>query len=294
MKKALIQLHIAVFLAGFTAVLGKLIGLNEGLLVWYRLLITVIALWLLLYLTKSMQRVAVTDRFKILGVGVIVALHWVAFYGSIKYANISIAVTCLAAAGFFTALLEPILFRRRIDSVEALLGLVSVIGISVIFDFHPEYKKGIAFGIVSALASAIFPIFNKKLVTRFDARTLTLYELGGGLVGFSFILPFYLKLFPAAYYLPTFSDWVWLSILAIICTALCFDLQLNALKKISAFTSTLTYNLEPVYGIILGFIIFHENKELHPQFYIGVALIILAVFLQMMRIRAIHRKSINN
>ena len=291
MKKALIQLHIAVFLAGFPAVLGKLIGLNEGLLVLYRLLITVIALWLFLFFTKKLQRIALSDLLKIVGVGIIVALHWVAFYGSIKYANISIAVTCLAAAGFFAALFEPIVFRRRIDFIEALLGLISVIGISIIFDFHPEYKKGIAFGIVSALASAIFPIFNKKLVARFDARTLTLYELGGGLVGFSFILPLYLKLFPANYYLPTLTDWIWLSVLAIICTALCFDLQLNALKKISAFTSTLTYNLEPVYGIILGFIIFHENKELHPQFYLGVALIILAVILQMWRIKTLHRKA---
>ena len=291
MKKAFIQLHIAVLLAGLTGVLGRLISLNEGLLVWYRLLITVIALWLFLFFTKKLQRIALSDLLKIVGVGIIVALHWVAFYGSIKYANISIAVTCLAAAGFFAALFEPIVFRRRIDFIEALLGLISVIGISIIFDFHPEYKKGIAFGIVSALASAIFPIFNKKLVARFDARTLTLYELGGGLVGFSFILPLYLKLFPANYYLPTLTDWIWLSVLAIICTALCFDLQLNALKKISAFTSTLTYNLEPVYGIILGFIIFHENKELHPQFYLGVALIILAVILQMWRIKTLHRKA---
>jgi drug/metabolite transporter (DMT)-like permease len=284
MKKALIQLHVAVFLAGFTAILGKLIGLNEGLLVWYRLLITVITLAFILFLKKQLQRIALKDALQIGGVGVIVAAHWVTFYGSVKYANVSVALVCFSAAGFFTAFFDPLIFRKNINAAEVLLGLLAIAGIYIIFDFHPQYKVGIVFGILSAVGSALFPIFNKKLLTRFNPQTLTLYELGGGFLALCLLVPFYLQLFPAGYYLPTAGDWVWLLVLAWLCTVLCFDLQLNALKKISPFTANLTYNLEPVYGIVLAFIFFRENKLLNSHFYIGVGLILLAVVLQMCRL----------
>lgn len=289
MKKALTQLHIAVFLAGFTAILGKLIGLNEGLLVWYRLFLTVATLALILLFRKQLVKIPFRDMLQIFGVGAIVAFHWVTFYGSVKYANVSVAVVCLAASGFFTAFLEPIIFRRRIKLIEIFLGLVAIIGIYVIFDFHPQYKIGIIFGIFAALGSSLFPIFNKKLIVRFSPSILTFYELSGGLITLSILIPVYLHFFPATYYLPTAIDWWWLIVLAWLCTVLCFDLQLNALKKISPFTSNLAYNLEPVYGIILGFIFFHENKSLHPQFYIGVGLIIIAVALQTALVIRSHR-----
>ena len=154
-----------------------------------------------------------------------------------------------------------------------------------LFNFNPQYKTGIIFGIISAMGSALFPIFNKRLVERFSPRILTFYELGGGLIALTLLVPLYLYQFPATYYLPTTSDWLWLLVLAWFCTVLSFDLQLNALKKISAFTANLMYNLEPVYGIILAFIFFKENKELDQHFYIGVGLIFLAVVLQMMRVR---------
>ncbi len=284
MKKALIQLHIAVFLAGFTAILGKLITLNEGLLVWYRLLITVVTLGLILFLKKELLRLAWADAWKIFGVGAIVAIHWVTFYGSIKYANVSVALVCFSATGFFTAFFEPLILRRKISAIEVLLGLMAIAGIYIIFNFNPQYKTGIIFGIISAMGSALFPIFNKRLVVRFNPQILTLYELGGGLIALTFLVPLYLYQFPATYYLPTSSDWIWLFVLAWFCTVLSFNLQLNALKKISAFTANLTYNLEPVYGIILAFIFFKENNELNMSFYFGVALILLAVVLQMLRI----------
>ena len=291
MKKALIQLHIAVFLAGFTAILGKWITLNEGLLVWYRLLITVVTLGLILFFRKQLHRISIKDAFKIAGVGAIVAIHWVTFYGSIKYANISVALVCFSATGFFTALFEPLIIRRRISWIEILLGLMAIAGIYIIFDFHPQYKTGIIFGIISAMGSALFPIFNKRLLLRITPRTLMFYELGGGLIALTFIVPLYLLQFPASYYLPTANDWLWLLVLAWFCTVLSFDLQLNALKKISAFTANLTYNLEPVYGIILAFIFFKENEQLKNQFYIGVVLILLAVIFQMMRVAREHKRS---
>lgn len=290
MKKAFVQLHVAVFLAGFTAILGKLIGLNEGLLVWYRLLITVVSLGLILFFRKQLQRISIKDTLTIASVGVIVAIHWVTFYGSIKYATVSVALVCFSASGFFTAFFDPLISKRKINLSEVLLGLLAIVGIYIIFDFHPQYKVGIIFGILSSVGSSLFPIFNKKLLLRFSPATLTFYELSGGFLALSLLVPFYLMKFPASYLLPTVLDWVWLFVLAWVCTVFCFDLQLNALKKISAFTANLTYNLEPVYGIILGFIFFKENKLFNGHFYIGVGLILLAVILQMWRLWYLNRR----
>ena len=284
MKKALVQLHIAVFLAGFTAILGKLITLNEGLLVWFRLLITVITLGGILFFRKQLLRIPGKDMIKIFGVGTIVAVHWVTFYGSVKYANASVALVCFSATGFFTAFFEPLILKRRIFVSEVLLGLMAIAGIYIIFDFHSQYKICIIFGIISAMGSALFPIYNKRLLLIYSPKILTLYELGGGLVALTFLVPLYLLQFPAAYFLPTGTDWLWLLVLAWFCTVISFDLQLNALKKISAFTANLTYNMEPVYGIVLAFIFFKENEKLHREFYFGVALILLAVILQMFMI----------
>ena len=270
MRKAFIQLHIAVFLAGFTAILGKLIGLNEGLLVWYRLLITVVTLFLLLYCKKSLQLIPFKEAFKIFAVGLI-------------------AVVCISAAGFFTAFFEPFFFKRKIVLVDILLSLVSIVGIWIIFDFHPQYKVGIIFGIISAICASLFPIFNKKLLIRYSPATLTLYELGGGLLSLTILLPFYLMQFPASYSLPTVSDWGWLLVMACICTVLCFDLQLNALKKISPFTANIAYNMEPVYGIVLAFIVFRENQLLDAHFYLGLVLILLSVILQTLRVWLANR-----
>jgi drug/metabolite transporter (DMT)-like permease len=290
MKKALVQLHIAVFLAGFTAILGKLITLNEGLLVWFRLLITVVTLGAILYFRKQLLRIPLKEALKIFGVGVIVAIHWVTFYGSVKYANVSVALVCFSATGFFTAFFEPLILKRRISLIEVGLGIIAIFGIYIIFDFHPQYKLGVIFGIISAVGSALFPIYNKRLLLTYSPKILTFYELGGGLLALTVLVPFYLMQFPAAYYIPTTSDWGWLLVLAWLCTVLSFDLQLNALKKISAFTANLTYNLEPVYGIILAFIFFKENENLNRAFYFGVLLILLAVVLQMFRIRRQYKQ----
>ncbi|RYD79355.1 MAG: EamA family transporter [Sphingobacteriales bacterium] len=281
MKKAFLQLHVAVFLAGFTAILGKLIGLGEGMLVWWRILLTVVVLAGWMFFTNKLKRVRGKDFLKIAGVGLIIALHWILFYGSIKYSTISVALVCFSATGFFTALLEPLILNKKISVVELFFGLLSIAGIYIIFDFHPQFKQGIVFGILAAVGSALFPIFNKKLLLRFEPTTLTLYELGGGLLLLTTLLPFYHQYFPASYYLPSTSDWLWLLILSVLCTVVMFILQLNALKKISAFTSNLSFNLEPLYGIIMAFLFFNEGEMLRKEFFIGLALIVLAVLLQM-------------
>ena len=156
MRKAFFQLHIAVFLAGFTGILGRLITLNEGVLVWYRLLISSITMWILFSLMKRVQRISVKDMFRITGVGCIAALHWTSFFGSIKYANISVALVCFSAIGFFTALFEPLITYRKFAWQELLLGLLCMLGIYIIFHFDPRYKTGIIIGIISAMLAAIF------------------------------------------------------------------------------------------------------------------------------------------
>jgi len=284
LKKAFLQLHFAVILAGFTAILGKLITLNEGLLTAYRMLLTVLILAVILFFRKQLIKLSWKNTLTLFGVGAIISLHWVSFYGSIKYSNVSVSVTCLSTIGFFTSLFEPLIRRRRVDWVEVLLGIIAIAGVYLIFNFYPEYKTGIIFGIISAMLACLFPIINKKLLERFSPNTVTLYEMSGGVLALCFILPVYLQFFPAEYFLPTSTDWLWLLILSGVCTVFAFNLSLKALKHISAFTTNLTYNFEPVYSIILAFIIFKENKFLGAGFYFGFALILLAVSLQMVRV----------
>ncbi len=293
MKKAFLQLHIAVFLAGFTAILGKLIELNEGLLVWYRLLFSILLIGVVLVWKKQFKKIEVSDFINIALVGLILACHWVTFYGSVKYSNASVAVVCLSAAGFYSSILEPLILKKKLIYAELGLGILSLLGIYIIFDFHPQYKIGIIFGMLSSLGSALFPIFNKRLLIKFTPRILTFYEFTGGLFFLTLLLPFYFVSFKPAYYLPTQIDLFWLMILTVFCTVMAFDFQLNALRKISAFTSNLTYNLEPLYGIVLAFVIFNENKLLNSHFYIGLILIVLAIVLQMFRVLKI-KKVINS
>ena len=224
------------------------------------------------------------DFFRISRVGLILALHWVTFYGSVKYANASVAVVCISGAGFFSALLEPIILNKKIVVVELILGLLAIVGIYIIFDFHPQYQVGIIFGVISAFGSALFPIYNKRLLNDFSAETLILFEFAGGLLLLSCFLPFYFMKFSPVYFWPSGTDWIWLLVLSVFCTVIAFDLQLQSLKKISAFTQNLTYNLEPVYGVLLAFFIFKEHNMLSVHFYIGVGFIVLAVLLQMIRI----------
>ena len=282
MKKAFIQLHIAVFLAGFTGILGKLITLNEGLLVWYRLMISAVSLWILCLFRKTTYRIQEKEIAKMFGVGAIAAMHWVTFYGSIKYSNVSIALVCFSAVGFFTAVMEPLIFRTKMDVKELLLGLMVIAGILLIFHFDPGHKTGIFIGLVSALLGSIYPILSRVLLQKNGAETVTLYELSGGFLFLTILLPFYLYLFPTTYIFPGLSDWLWLLVLGWICTVLAINLSMKALEKISAFTANLTYNLEPVYGILLAFLVLGENKYLGKGFYIGFALIITAIVIQMM------------
>jgi drug/metabolite transporter (DMT)-like permease len=284
LKNALIKLHISVFLAGFTGIMGKLISLNEGLLVWYRIMLTVVTLFAWLYWKKNISRISPTSVWKLFGIGALIALHWVCFYASIKIANVSIGLICFASVGLFTAILEPLLTRKKFSWAEIGLGLLSLLGICLIFHFDSRYRTGILLGIASAVLGALFSVLNKKNVDLAPPQTLMLYELTGGLLLLTLGMPLYLHYFPTDYYFPSLSDWGWLLMLSWLCTVLAMDLMLQALQKVSAFTQNLTLNLEPVYGILLAFVLFHENRNLTNSFYVGFILIAFSVVLQMLRL----------
>lgn len=280
MRRSFIQLHTAVFLAGFTGILGKLITLNEGLLVWYRLLFTSVTLWILYRWQQRVQKLSAAIIMKLFGVGIVAALHWVTFYASIKQSNVSVALVCFSSIGFFTALLEPLLMQQRVKIIEVLLGLLTIAGIYLIFHFDPNLKTGIIIGITSAMLGCLFPIFNRRLLQSVTPENVSLYELTGGFLFLTLLMPFYLSWFPADKLLPGWHDLMWLLILAWLCTVIAFNLTMQALRKISAFTVNLSYNLEPVYGIVLAFIVFREDRVLKSSFYWGFSLIVLSIMIQ--------------
>ncbi len=284
MRKAFLQLHIAILLAGLTGILGRLISLNEGLLVWYRMFFTVITLWLLRFVFKSMSGTSEGPLWKPYLAGGLVALHWVFFYASIKYANVSIGLICFSAVGFFTAVLDPLIMKRRFNTWELFMGALVMAGIYLIFHFDAAYKMGIVLGVISSLLAALFTIINKILLKEHQARALTLHELTGGWLILTALLPLYLYFFPVPDLLPGWTDIGWLMILALFCTVLAFNLSLEALQKISPFTVNLSYNLEPLYGILLAFLVYREDKELNSGFYAGFTIIIFTVLLQSFRV----------
>ncbi len=293
MKKAFLQLHIAVFLAGFTGILGRLITLNEGMIVWYRLLFTAITMWVLFGLMKKINALSFPDILKVSGVGFIAAMHWVTFYGSIKYANVSVALVCFSAIGFFTALFEPLILRKKMNWMELLLGLVTIAGIYVIFHFDSQYKTGIIIGIISSILAALFPIYNREFLKRMNVETLLTWQQTGGLLVLSALLPAYLSKFPTDHFLPGWSDLGWLLVLSWVCSVIAFQLSGNALKRLSAFTVNLTYNLEPVYGILLAFMVYRENELLSKWFYIGFAIIAVALISHIIILIKVERRIVS-
>jgi drug/metabolite transporter (DMT)-like permease len=284
MKKAFLQLHIAILLAGFTGILGRLITLNEGLLVWYRLFFTVIFLWAMYALAPRSLTSGKAGLLPVYAVGGLVALHWVFFYGSIKYANVSIGLVCFSAVSFFTAVFDPIITGRKNDIREWMLGLLVMVGIYLIFHFDPKYKTGIILGIVSSALAALFTIFNKRLLKKHSAMDLTRHQLTGGWLLLTVLLPLYLYFFPVQTLMPSWSDTGWLLFLSLFCTVLAYNLSMSALRSISPFTVNLSYNLEPLYGILLAFMLYREDKELESGFYYGMAIIVFTVLIQSWRV----------
>ena len=290
MKNSLLRLHFTVFLWGFTGVLGKAITLNEGWLVWWRMFISAISIAVLYGFKGKIEKISFRDFFKIASIGTILSLHWLCFYGSIKYANVSIALTCLSTSGLISAFIEPLFFRRRINIAELSLGLFALAGIAIIYFDNLYFSTGIYVGLLSSVLTVLVSVMNKKYVTDFKPETVTLYQLSGGCFGLTVLLPLYDYIFHSTAQVPQGLDWLWLMILSWLCTILTFMIYIRVLKQVTAFTVNLTLTLEPVYGIVLAFLIYHENKSLGDKFYIGFGLILLAVIIQMLRLVQQHRK----
>ncbi|NIG54810.1 DMT family transporter [Chitinophaga sp. Cy-1792] len=281
MRKSFLLLHTSILLAGFTGIFGKLISLNEISLVWFRLSLSFILLLTGLKLSGRFVGYGASAARKMALSGILPALAWVFFYASIKYGNISVAVICFCMTGFFTAVLGPVIQRRKLIIAELLLSLLTVAGIGLIFHFDTAFRLGIILGVISSLLNAFYIIANEGLVKRYEATMINYYQMLGGTVAVGLILPFYVYAFPGARLLPDMTELGYLLLLASFCTIGIYVLVAEALKQISAFTVNLCFNLEPVYSIILAMLFFNEGRMLGFSFYVGLTLILASVVLQM-------------
>lgn len=284
-SKALWQIHLCVLLWGFTAILGKLISLPALPLVWWRMLIVVAVLALLPRVWRGIRAMPVRVRWVYAGIGALVALHWLTFYGAIKLSNASVAATCIAFATPMTALVEPLLTRQRFQLRNLVLGLASLPGIWLVVGGVPEgMHAGIVAGVASAFFVALFGTLNKRMVDAGDPLTVTALELGAGTLTLTLLAPLMPLLVPAfagpLLVLPSATDGAWLLLLSLACTLFPFALCLVALRHLSAFTAQLSVNLEPIYAIVLAAILFGEQNDLSTRFYAGVAIILGVVFAQ--------------
>lgn len=279
-NKGFTLLHLSVFIAGFTGVLGRLIELDSAVLVWHRMAWAAALMALFLLFRKEMKRYKLQDICQMGGVGVLLCLHWIFFYASIKASNVSIGVVCFSLVGFFTALFEPIINRHRFSAKEFLFSILTVCGVYLIFQFDTRYRLGIALGAVSSAIYALFAIANQHVGKRYEAKNMLLWEMIGGLVVLTALLPIYNAVLPVGKLLLSGMDYPYMAFMVVVCTiGLCL-MQIIVLQKIDAFTVNLTYNLEPVYSIIIAMLIFNEYQELNFSFILGIALTIISVALQ--------------
>ena len=280
MRKSYLLLHLAVVLAGFTGIFGKLISLNEGLLVWYRVFFSFIWLFFIVKLVKVSTAIPVREKFDIAKIGMLITIHWVFFYGSIKYSNISIGVVCYSLTSFFTAIFEPLLNKKKFVLSELLLSLLTLLGIALIFHFDASYQLGIVLGVISSAFAALYTIYNERLVRNYDSKLINYYQMMGGTIGLGILLPVYLHYFPVEHLIPGVKDTVYLLLLSLICTVGLYILFAESLKRIPAFTVNLSFNLEPIYAIIMAFLFFAEGKQVNASFYVGLLFVAASVVLQ--------------
>lgn len=280
MKKSYLLLHLAVILSGFTGVFGKLITLNEVLLTWYRVFFSSLFLFLILKIFKINQIINSKEKWSIAKVGLLITVHWVFFYASIKYSNISVGVICYSLTSFFTAIFKPLIYKRRISLSEIVLSGITLLGISLIFHFDASYQLGIIFGIVSSAFAALYTIYNERLASNYDSKIINYYQMLAGTLGLGILMPVYLYFFPTTSFLPSWSDAVYLVLLSVFCTVGLYVIVTEVLKKIPAFTVNLSFNLEPIYAIIIAFLFFDEGKEVNFSFYAGLFFVLLSVVLQ--------------
>jgi len=301
-KRAYLQLHIAVFIFGFTAILGKLISADHFTLVWHRMWLASAGFLLIPAFVSSVKKTSGKHLLVLAGIGVLVAIHWLTFYGSIKIGkSASLTLGCFGLTSTFTSVLEPIICRKKFVLLDVLLGLLALLGIGIIAYYSPDETEGsgnytlaIIVGVFSTFMAALFSTINSTLANKIDTKVMSFVELLGGFLFLCIILLFQFDLgevLPVNHFhlVPytnepqfinsRYADFIWIGILALVCTNIAFVMNLNAMKKVSAFTANLAINLEPVYGIILAAFILKEHQYLNLQFYIGTTIILSSVLI---------------
>jgi drug/metabolite transporter (DMT)-like permease len=277
--KNFIHLHFLVFIAGFTAIIGKAISIDAIPLVWYRMLIATALMYLYIKIKKVDISITKQSLLKLSLAGIVIALHWITFFGAIKIANASIALAMFSTGAFFASILEPIIYKRKLIIYEIVFGLVVIVGIYLIVQSEFKYLAGMLLGVLSAFLSSLFAVLNGKFLETHSATKISFYEFISGVLFISLLLLFFPNGFSAEFFNISLSDIGYLFLLASVCTAYAFIASVHVMRYISPYTVVLTYNLEPIYGIILALLIYPESETMSPSFYIGATLILITVLL---------------
>lgn len=277
-NKHYLLLHLIVFIWGFSPVLGRFITVDAWQLVWFRVLISAFVTFIYLLLTKQSLTITKKQFFQLSGVGLIIMVHWLAFYGAIKVSNISVTLVAFSTGTLFSSIIEPILYERAIRFYEVIIGLIIIGAIALIFSIETEYWLGIVLGMFAALTSSIFGVLNGLLVKTVKPAIISFYELLSAFIGLTIVL-LLMQNFSSAFFIMNNDSIIGLLLLSLVCTVFPFIASVNLSKYISPYTIVLTVNLETVYGIIWAILFYKENKEVKPTFYIGVGIILLAIFL---------------
>ena len=291
--KDYLHLHFLVLIWGFTAILGLLIVVPPVEVVFHRTLIATAGLGILMYFNKAPFRIGKTEVIKMLLTGSLIASHWILFFASARVSTASVCLAGMATTSFWTSLLEPLLLKKKIRWYEVFLGLVVIAGLYIIFHFEIDHALGIFLALVSAFLAALFTVINARFAKAHHHHTVTFYELAGANISIILFFPIYKYFFAENQQINlglSWTDFLYVSILAIICTVYAYSASIEIMKRISAFSVNLTVNLEPVYGIILAVLIFGEKEKMHPGFYIGAAIILISVLAHPFLNKMYHRK----
>ncbi|WP_414000317.1 DMT family transporter [Flavobacterium sp. W1B] len=276
--KSYLNLHLIVFIWGFTAILGALITIAADAIVWYRMLFAAVFLALFIVFKKKSFRIPLKSFLKLIFVGLLIALHWVFFFHAIHVSNVSITLSVFSLGAFFASLLEPIFYGRKVLWYEVFFGLIIMAGLAMIMKVEVGYLSGMLFALASIILGVLFTLMNGKLIENHDATVISFYEFLAGVVFIS-IYFLYENKFSADFFVLSFNNWMLILVLASICTAYAFTASVKVMEKLSPYTVMLTTNLEPVYGIVLAYFIIGGKEKMSFEFYIGAVIIIITVIL---------------
>ncbi len=276
--KNYLHLHFIVFIWGFTAILGALISIDAIPLVWFRMFMAVGFILVYFLIKRENLKIDKKAILKFIFSGIIIAIHWITFFKAIKVSNVSVALVTMSTGAFFTSMIEPIFFKKRVQAVEIFLGLLVILGLYIIFNFESKYTLGIIYALISAFLSALFSVLNGLYIKKYEATVISFYQLLFGAIGITIFL-FFTNQFSLEFFNLKGTDWFYLVLLSSFCTAYAFIASVKVMKYITPYTVMLTINLEPIYAIVLALLIFGEKEQMNPEFYYGALIVLLVVLL---------------